>query len=581
MAAAKKVRAVAMKVLDPAPSAVAATLPALAPASSGFTKDAMDFTLGSDGKSQRPSWAQRAETPWAMAGSGFAGSIASGSFLNRERGQAQRVARDFATSNPTIATLLLNLTTQAIGTGLTLSAKLDAAALGISPKDARELGSKFEAGWRRWSSNPTECDLSGRFNIHQLAAAGFEYWLITGELAALIDWKAVRGATSRTKISLLDPNQVDNTKSMSGPGATNATMNGVVFNQAGMLLGYYITPMKTGNVNQAQMPVFVAAYTPFGRQKVVHLFENRVPGQVRGLSPLVAALTPSHEKNTLGEYTQAANLIQTMYAMTITSELPSAAAARGLQTDDGLGPQAAPTGVNPFDNMAAKADYYSGMPIAARPGAVSFLSTGDKLEMHSAKSPNDTFDSFDRSLSRVAAKAAGASYEDTTGDYSKMSFSASRMAAYLPNLITKRRRKIIVEGFYQSAYAAYLEEAINRGEIELPKGCKPFWAARDAFTEARWLGVGAVQPDPLKAAQTTELELKLGLITLSDALAERGLDIDTVIAERKAEKEMLREAGLSIDLGELTPSNDDDEEDEKDEDDDAIPALPQRKQRRR
>ena len=56
----------------------------------------------------------------------------NGSFLNRERNQAKSVATDLSTSDPTIATIILNGTTHAVGTGLTLSSKLDAKALGIT-----------------------------------------------------------------------------------------------------------------------------------------------------------------------------------------------------------------------------------------------------------------------------------------------------------------------------------------------------------------------------------------------------------------------------------------------------------------
>jgi lambda family phage portal protein len=538
-----------------AAKAASEVLPTLLAAPSGLSAVKADFTTGSDGRMQRVSWGQREQSPWAMTGGGYY-SFQTGGYVNRERNLAQSVARDFATANSTIATLLVNLTTQAVGAnGLTLSAKLDAAALGITPDAARDLGSRIEAAWRRWSNSPTECDLSGRFDIHQLAGAGFEYWLITGELAALIDWRAIRGATTRTKISLIDPNQIDTTKSISGPGPGDATLNGVVFDAQGTLKGYWIRPLKTGHYNQAPVPVFIAARTSFSRQRIIHLFEHRVPGQVRGLSPLVAALTPANEKGMLGEYTQAANLLQTQYALTVTSSLPPAAAARGLQTqsDNGLGHEG--LAEQAFDSLGARAGFYEGMPISAKPGVINFMSPGDKLEMHRAQSPNDTFESFDQSLARTAAKAAGASYEDLSGDYSKTSFSASRMAVHLPHKITLRRRRTIVEGFYKAAYAAWLEEVVNTGEIELPKNCKPFWAAREAFLESRWLGDGAVQADPYKAALTTEKELELGLTTLADALAERGLALDTVIAERKAEREMLREAGLLPDLKALTNAN--------------------------
>lgn len=49
----------------------------------------------------------------------------------------------------------------------------------------------------------------------------------------------------------------------------------------------------------------------------------------------------------------------------------------------------------------------------------------------------------------------------------------------------------------------------------------------------------------MKAAQADSLEISSGLSTLEEKLGERGLDLETVIAQRKAERDMLAEAGLS------------------------------------
>ncbi|MGY0573560.1 hypothetical protein ACTGJ9_022815 [Bradyrhizobium sp. RDM12] len=49
----------------------------------------------------------------------------------------------------------------------------------------------------------------------------------------------------------------------------------------------------------------------------------------------------------------------------------------------------------------------------------------------------------------------------------------------------------------------------------------------------------------MKAAQADSLEISSGLSTMEEKLGERGLDLETVIAQRKAERDMLAEAGLT------------------------------------
>jgi lambda family phage portal protein len=355
----------------------------------------------------------------------------------------------------------------------------------------------------------------------------------------------------------------------------------VTFDAHGRIKGYWIRPLKTGHFNSAPVAVYVPARTSWGRQKVVHLFQLRTPGQVRGLSPLTAALTPAQEKSTLGEFTLDAALLQTQYALTIESDLPPSAAMNGLRssTDDGF--STGPTSTS-FDPIGSKLAWYSGSPVNAAPGMINHLAVGDKLKMNRAQTPGDNFQEFDKSLARLAATASGSSVADATGDYSDVNYSASRMANETPYQINMRRRKMITEAFYRAVFEAWLEEALEVGSIELPRGALPFYAAREVYTEALFLGSGRLQPDPLKAAQATKLEIEMGLATLTDALAERGKDFESVLEERRSEREQLREAGLF----DINPDGEPDKSDPKDQDDDQLaeqaemlPVKPVRKRK--
>jgi lambda family phage portal protein len=504
-------------------------------APSGVSGPSLDFTTSTDGRGERLAWA-RYSTPFGSHGSY---APAMGAYPARERNLASAVSTDLSTSNPVIATLIENLTTNNVGTGLTLSSKIDGRALSIDADAARGLSSQIERAWLKWAGNPLECDLSGRHTLHDIAAAGFRTWLRTGEVLASIDWQNSRGAKSKTKISLLDPAQLDQTRTITGPGEQFRTLQGVVFDGNGRVAGYYILPFRLGQWNLSPQAVLVQATTSWGRQKVVHLFDLLTAGQVRGLSPLTAALTPAHEKGTLGEFTLDAALLQTQYALTVESDLPPAQALNGLAVPE-LSAQQSPM----TDALELRAGWYEKSKITTQPGVINHLAPGDKLHINRSETPNSTFDAFDKSLTRSASKAAGGSYEDISGDYSAVNFSASRMASETPHRINMRRRVSITERFYRAAFSAWLEEAIETGVVELPRGAPPFYAARDEYTAAKWLGQGRIQPDPLKAAQATVMELEHNLTTLTDALAERGLDLETVLEERAAERKLMASMGI-------------------------------------
>jgi lambda family phage portal protein len=498
-----------------------------------------DFTSGTDNKGQRLAWS-RYQTPWALSSPYIA---AIGSYTNRERNVASTVATDLSTSNATVATLLLNLPTHNVGSGLTLSSKIDGASIGVTDVEARTLSASIEKAWRLWAGNPLEADLSGRHNLHDLASTAFLSYLRTGEVVAAIEWQQVRGAMTRTKVQLLDTRQLDQTKTQSGENGTG-TIQGVTFDRNGRVVAYHLIPITLGKITVTNASTVVPAFTSWGRQKVIHLFELLAAGQVRGLSPLVSALTPSQEKSTLGEFTLASALLQTQYSMTVESDLPPSAAMNGLRVNnDGAfegGPQ---TG---FDPLATRLEFYGESKINAEPGVINHLAPGDKLKMNRSETPNSTYESFDNSLNRSAAKAAGSSYEDISGDYSKTSFSASRLALETPYRINLKRRAAITEKFYAAVFKCWLEEAIETGVINLPPKAVPFFASPDAYCNAKWLGSGRITPDPLKSAQATILELENGLTTMTAALGERGLDLEEVIATRKAESKMLKDAGLPM-----------------------------------
>ncbi len=525
-----------------APAQVEAVSPVPAPTGvaltpiNGTSSAKMGFMDGTDGKPSL-TWA-RYHAPMFTAGYGpYFG--APGSEISRERPVVAAVTTDLLTSNSTVATLVENLATYAIGPGLTLSSRPDHNGLGITPDAARELSHQIERAWHAWAVNPVECDASSRHTVHQLVTAAFKAWLLTGESVVLLDWRRGNGAQTSTKVKLLDSRQLDG--SVTRVTEHGCALQGVQFDKLGRVMGYWIRPFVLGDYSSAPQPVFVRAKTTWGRPRALHIFDLLTPGQVRGLSPLIAAISPSHAKGTLREFTLASALVQTMTATTVESDLPASIALGSLAVNDGL-QHGGPT---PESWVKARGDHYGTAKIALQPGTVSHLAAGDKLKMHRAETPNATYESFDKSLGREAAKAAGSSAEDLSGYYGDTSFSASRLAMDLPSRINKRRREAIVRPLYQNVFAAWLEEAIETGRIKLPIGAPEFWQARDAYTQAVWRGEGKPSSDPLKTAQADVLRLENGLATYEEILGENGKDFEETLAQRKAEKEQLEAAGFS------------------------------------
>ena len=494
-----------------------------------------DFQRGVDGQ-PRMVWAKY-ETPFNAGwshGNGNPFMRYPGQRLTRESAAVAEVGNSLLLSDPIIANVVEALATHAVGTGLTPSSKPDAVALGITPEAARDLGTLINKRFATWAGNPLECDLSGRHNLHAQATAGFKSYLLNGELLATVDVRRCHGAETLTKVALLDPRQCDRTKTV--VDGSGGSWNGVAYDEVGRVRGYWLRTIVAGNLNAAPMPVLVPAMTEWGRPKVIMLWDIALPGQGRGISPIAAALTPAHESNALQEYTLDGAMIHAAFAMSVESDLPSDIALGKMDTGT------APLGLPGWESY--RAAYYGNVKINPKPGTINHLAPGDKLKMNTAASPSSTYQAFDSALIRRAAKAAGAMVEDISGDYSKTSFSASRMASELPHRINMRRRAQIVERFYQLVFSAWLEEQIETGAIAVPAGAPPFWKARAAYTACRWNGLGRMSPDPKKQAEADVLQLNNHLNTHTDILAERGIDFDEMVERRKYETDTLRAAGL-------------------------------------
>lgn len=522
--------------LVPLPSAGTALAPL-----DGVSSARMGFMDGTDGKPSL-TWA-RYSVPHYTSGYGpWYG--APGAEISRERAIAASVTTDLLTSNPVIATLAENFATYAIGNGLTRSARPNAALLGISPEAARELSHQIESAWHLWVNNPVECDASQRHNLHQLATANFKSWLLTGEGAFALDWQKGNGAVTNTKVRLIDSRQID--ASITRVNEGGSILQGIQFDKLGRFCGLWVRPFVLGNFSYAPQPIYLKARTTWGRARAVLLFDLLMPGQARGLSPIVAALSPAHSMATLQEFTLAGAYIQTMTATTIESDMPTHQALGTFAVNDAL--QGYGNTASLAEWAKGKGEYYSEAKVQLQPGVVSHLPPGDKLKLHRSETPNATFDPFQKALLRQAAKATGSSAEDLSGDYSQTSFSASRLAMELPSRINERRRMAIVKPFYQNVFRAWLEEQIETGAIKLPGGAPEFWQAADAYTQAEWRGKGKPTSDPLKSSLADILDLNNGLTTLESVLGERGMDLEEVVAQRKAEKEMLEAAGLPYPL---------------------------------
>lgn len=421
-------------------------------------------------------------------------------------------------------------TAQVVGTGLRLNAMPDAEALGMTAGEAAVLGRTIERRFELWADRPIECDIEGRRTLGQNAAAAYRGWMATGEIVALLPFRARAGGQYMTKLQLLPSSRLAQTS------VQPDLYQGVRLDGDGFPLAYRITtPRQWGGTDEVE----IRARDSAGRPRVVHVFDG-LAGQVRGITPMASALRVTRQFDQLADATLTAALIQAILVGTFTSDAPTEEAMEAMR---GASEKKGSTPLDDF--MAARGAWYDNTKIdLGRFGKIAHLFSGDRLEFHGAKHPNEQYEKFASFLLREVARCMGLTYEDLTGDYRGSTYSSVRMATAAMWLIVLTRRSFVVAPLMQAAYEAWLEEEIDSGAIAFPGGLDGFLARRTAASRSRWRGTGKPQADDLKTAKAHQIWKQIGVMSDETIANELGVDLEDLYEQLEREREMRAERGL-------------------------------------
>lgn len=423
-----------------------------------------------------------------------------------------------------------------VGSGLRLRAMPENELFGMSEADAQTWRKLVEQRFGLWENNPIECDIEGRRTFGQMQDAQFRMWLCTGENLSELPYRRRFGSIIGTKVRIIPPSKIANKTE-----PFRRMKAGVIMDADDFPIGYLA---KRSDPLIGEYEVEVPARDRYGRPRVVHVFVG-LPGQYRGITPLVPALKVAKQFDQLADATLMSSLIQAVFAAVITSDSPTEDIIGGLMSASEQA-RLAGQGISPFEAwFEAQAGWYDNNSIdVGIGGRLAHLFPGQELEFKSPSHPASAYKEFSMHLLRELARCLGLSYESATGDYSGASYSSVRMSVNEIFPITMARRKFVVAPFCQAAYEAWLEEQIQLGLIPFPGGYENFLRNRAAACRAEWRGAPKPQADDLKTAKSHETYRNMGVITDEAIANDLGLDIEDVYAQRAREKALREKYGL-------------------------------------
>lgn len=429
-------------------------------------------------------------------------------------------ARDLEFSNGLAAGAPQTVVDNVVGPTLRLNAQPDWRALGKSQKWARDWAREVEARWMPYSES-LYFDSEEQVNFSIMAGIVVRgRWSNGGHLVLpqFRERPGVRYATCFQGIEidrLSDPQDrhYDRTK----------VRGGIEFDRFGAPDGYYIANAHPGDWYGLPTPITgwtrVPAKTAWGRRRVLHCFHKTRSGQSRGVSALAPVM---REFKALARYRQAELNRAVAHALTtyfIRTQMPNEWIVEMFGSPENY--------LSERRDLTERARSVMAQASFDRNTIVP-MNPGDEIVDPRRDSPNAQMETFETAILRDIAAGLNISYETLRRDYSKSNYSSARAAMLQDWKTFLGMRKWLATYYASPIYTLWMEEAVNRGDIEAPD----FYENIEAYTACRWTGAGRGWVDPAKEAQASVTRLSHGISTLETEAAEQGGDWETNVDQR-------------------------------------------------
>ena len=439
-------------------------------------------------------------------------------------------SRDLARNAPIGGSALNTVVSNVIGTGLSMQSNPDAKYLGWTDEYASEWKKETEAEWKLWC-NSLDCDATRSQTFYGLQALALRSMLESGDVIAITPAIKRKNNPYSLAIQLVEADRICNKNNASD---TQTKIAGVTIDSNGAPVRYDISTKHPGAFNRTALEwVEVEAYGKNGRRNVLHLFDKRRPGQVRGV-PFLAPVI-EHLKQ-LARYSEAelqAAVISAAFAVFVKMDADAFetlfdgdSAQRYIQSAEGW---------NGSINTELEG-----------PGKAVNLLPGESVESPALGRPNINYDPFFLSMLKQIGPALEIPFEVLIKHFSS-SYSASRAALLDFWRIVRVRRDFMATNFCEPIKELWFEEAVSLGRIQAP-GFFADIRIRNAYTRCVWIGDSPGSIDPEKEVNAAEKRINIGISTIEkESIAYDGGDWESNTKQRGKEQAMRDENNLTQD----------------------------------
>jgi len=367
---------------------------------------------------------------------------------------------------------------------------------------------QLEAAFSAWGQTGV-CTVDGRLSWVDAQRVFIESVVRDGECFVL--FVEDNANPYRFRLQFIDPDMIDQDKNEVFPGGGQIRM-GVEIDSAGKPVAYHV---RVAPPDDYQLGTSSPKTVRILAERMIHAFRADRIGQTRGSPWTATAMT---RLKMLGGYEEAELVAARVSASKMgffVSESGDEYQGDGNNSDGTL-------------NMEVQ------------PGQFSQLPAGVDFKSYDPQHPSTAFRDFEKAMLRGIASGLGVSYTSLANDLEAVSYSSIRQGLLEERDHWRTVQYWMIEHFCQPVYLRWLRQTLDSGVINLPTN-KFF-----KFSATQWVPRGWQWVDPRNEAEAQIVAINNGLMTRTQALAERGLDIEDVMRERQAEEEIIAGFGVTL-----------------------------------
>ena len=406
-------------------------------------------------------------------------------------------ARDLVRNNPYAESALSTIVDHVVGWGIVAAPKKSSVS--------RAAYNMAKSRWEAWAGT-TACDAEGRQDFYGLQELVMRTVVEAGEVLVRRRWRRQDdGLPIPMQLQVLEPDFLDTSRDGIRTESGGRIIQGVEFDPIGRRVGYWLFPEHPGS---SFIGAQIGTSQRIPAEDILHVFKSRRAGQVRAATWFAPVILRMKD---FDEYEDAALMKQKIAAClaVITSDLDGTAPALGRT-----------------DAEQPTSDFLE-------PGMIANIASGRTVTVVEPPSVSEHAP-YTQTVLRAIATGLGVTYEDLTGDYTNLPFSAARMSRLRHwARVHNARWRILIPQFCAPAWAWAMQAAVIVGLPETPM--------------AEWTAPAMPMIEPDKEGLAYSRNIRAGITTLSETHRELGYSRDELLAEMADDWKEIDRLGIILD----------------------------------